>query len=127
MTIVCQIPSSLTVYNITWTRNETVLNITAEGFEVIEYNLLTIRAMDVPSNEYKCMVYKNISDQYPIISSPLLIYKYSKYLRYRNSCFLKTLEKWELLGHYPIAKFLLQTDVKTIIVFVWTHHQTICM
>ena len=78
MTIVCQIPSSLTVYNITWTRNETVLNITAEGFEVIEYNLLTIRAMDVPSNEYKCMVYTNISDQSPIISSPLLIYKYSK-------------------------------------------------
>ena len=78
MTIVCKIPSSLAVYNITWTRNGTAIGLSAEYVEVVEYNLLKIIGMDVVSNEYRCMVYKNSSDKSPTISSPLVIYKHSK-------------------------------------------------
>ena len=78
MTIVCQIPSSLKVYNITWTRNGITLNNAMEGFEIVEYNLLKIKGMNVSSNEYKCMIYKNSSDESPTTSPPLVVYKYSK-------------------------------------------------
>ena len=78
MTIVCKIPSSLAVYNITWTRNGTAIGLSTEYVEVVEYNLLKIIGMDVVSNEYRCMVYKNSSDESPTISSPLVIYKHSK-------------------------------------------------
>ena len=80
MTIVCQISSSLKVYNVTWTRNGTAIGLSMDGTEIVEYNLLKIRNMDVPSNEYKCMVYKNSSDESPTASSPLVVYKYSKSL-----------------------------------------------
>ena len=86
MTIVCKIPSSLLkVYNITWTRNETAISLATEDtdHEVVEPNLLQIRDMDVPSNKYRCVVFKNSSDKSPIVSPPLVIYKYSKY----NQCF----------------------------------------
>ena len=78
MTIVCKIPSLLEVYNVTWTRNGTAISLGTEDVEVAEYNLLKIRDMDVSSNEYRCMVYKNSSDESPIISASLIIYKYSK-------------------------------------------------
>ena len=79
MTIVCKISSSmLKVYNITWTRNGTAISLAAEDIEVVEPNLLKIRDMDVPSNEYRCVVFKNSSDASPIVSPPLVIYKYSK-------------------------------------------------
>lgn len=80
MTIVCQISSQFKVYNVTWTRNGTVLNLATEDVEVIEYNLLKISNMDVFSHKYKCMVYKNSSDEFPTISSSLIVYKYSKLL-----------------------------------------------
>jgi len=65
---------------VTWTRNGTFLNIATEDVEEIEYNLLKINEMDVFSNEYKCMVYKNSSDESPTISSSLIVYKCSKLL-----------------------------------------------
>ena len=83
MTIVCQIPSSLKVYNVTWTRNGTAIDLSTEGIEVVEYNLLIITDMHVSSNEYKCMIYKNSSDDSPTTSSPLVVYKYSKLLNYK--------------------------------------------
>ena len=78
MIIVCQILSSLAVYNVTWTRDGDALNLAEEGFEIVEYNLLKIKDMNASSNEYKCMVYENSSDESPTTSSPLMIYKYSK-------------------------------------------------
>ena len=80
MTVVCKIPPLLEFYNVTWTRNGTVISLATEGVEVIEYNLIKIRDMNVSSNEYRCVVYKNSSDESPIISSSLVIYKYSKLL-----------------------------------------------
>ena len=78
MTIVCQILSSLAVYNVTWTRDGDALNLAEEGFEIVEYNLLKIKDTNASSNEYKCMVYENSSDESPTTSLPLMIYKYSK-------------------------------------------------
>ena len=81
MIIVCKIPSSvLKVYNVTWTRNGTAISLATENtdHEVVEPNLLQIRDMDVSSNEYRCVVFKNSSDKSPIVSPPLVIYKYSK-------------------------------------------------
>ena len=80
MTIVCQIPSTLQVYNVTWIRNGTIIGSTTEDTEVVEYNvnLLRIRRMASVSNEYNCLVYKSNSDESPAISPSLTVYKYSK-------------------------------------------------
>ena len=78
MTLMCNIPSSLEVYNVTWTKNDTAISSDEESFEVVEYNLLKIRDMDVLWNEYRCMVYKNSSDELPTISPSLVVFNYSK-------------------------------------------------
>ena len=87
MTIVCKIPSLLAVYNVTWTRNGNALNLAEEAFEIAEHNLLKVRDMNVSSNEYKCMVYESSSDESPLASSPLMVYKYSK-LYFNIKCYL---------------------------------------
>ena len=86
MTIVCKIPSLLAVYNVTWTRNGDALNLAEEALETAEQNLLKIRDMNVSSNEYKCMVYESSSDESPLASSPLMVYKYSK-LYFNIKCY----------------------------------------
>ena len=80
MTIVCQIPSNLQVYNVTWIRNGTIIGSATEDTEVVGYdaNLLTIRRMTAILNEYKCLVYKSSSDESPAISPTLMVYKSSK-------------------------------------------------
>lgn len=85
MTIVCQIPSSLAVYNVTWIRDGNALNLAEEGFEIVDYNLLKIRDMNASSNEYKCVVYESSSDESPTTSLPLMVYKYSKLNLYNKS------------------------------------------
>ena len=82
MTIACRIPTSLEVYNVTWTMNETAINSATEDVEVIQYDLLKIRRMGVSSNYYRCVVYRNVSDKSPIISPPLVVYKRCKLFLY---------------------------------------------
>lgn len=79
MIIVCKIPSSLLeVYNVMWTRNGTAVSLATEDIEVVEPRLLKIRDMNPPSNEYRCVVFKDSSDVSPTVSPPLIIYKNSK-------------------------------------------------
>ena len=82
MTMVCLIPTSLEVYNVTWTINETAINLATEDIEAVQYNLLKIRRMNVSSNYYRCVVYRNVSDKSPIISPALVVYKQSKLFLY---------------------------------------------
>jgi len=80
--MVCRIPTSLEVYNVTWTINETAINLATEDIEVVQYNLLKIRRMSVSSNYYRCVVYRNVSYKSPIISPALVVYKQSKLFLY---------------------------------------------
>ena len=77
----CRTPSSLEIHNVTWIRNGTTVDLTTEDVEIVEYNLLKISNMNVSVHEYKCMVYKNSSDESPTTSSSLMVHNYySKFL-----------------------------------------------
>ncbi|XP_065888000.1 uncharacterized protein [Dysidea avara] len=74
MTIICNMPAQLKLYNVRWLRNGEFSN-SSNGFEILSDNMLTLVQMDASSAEYRCIVIG--ADNSSLTSPPLMVYKHS--------------------------------------------------
>ena len=76
MTIICNIPVDLKVYDVQWQRNGKLFSNDDVDFAILSDNMLTLVHMEASSTEYICTV--SIADNSSLTSPPLMVYKYSE-------------------------------------------------
>jgi len=84
MTIICNIPVDIKVYDVQWQRNGKLFSNGDVDFAIFSDNMLTLVHMEASSTEYCCTV--SIADNSTLTSPPLMVYKYSEFCVYVCVC-----------------------------------------